>query len=113
MMEIVQNWFIGKYYERKQKSLIKKVDAILTVSDELAVRLGTATVLYNSEPLELVEKPVETNRFGLDGVVAGYIGGLRKPILEEILEATAKVSALSLLVVGGPPKGRSGYSKMI
>ena len=113
MMEIVQNWFIGKYYERKQKSLIKKVDAILTVSDELAVRLGGAIVLYNSEPLELVERPVETNRFGLDGVVAGYIGGLRKPILEEILEATAKVSALSLLVVGGPPKGQSGYSKMI
>lgn len=113
MMEIVQNWFIGKYYEKKQKSLIKKVDAVLTVSDELAVRLGGATVLYNSEPLELVEKPVDTDRFGLDGVVAGYIGGLRKAILEEILEAASKVSALSLLVVGGPPKGRGGYSEMI
>mgnify|MGYP001156876699 FL=1 len=113
MMEIVQNWFIGKYYERKQRTLIKKVDAILTVSDELAVRLGGATVLYNSEPLELVTRPVQTDRFGLDGVVAGYIGGLRKPILEEILEATAKVSALSLLIVGGPPKGRPGYSGMI
>ena len=113
MMEIVQNWFIGKYYERKQKSLIKKVDAVLTVSDELAVRLGGATVLYNSEPLELVKKIVKTDRFGLDGVVAGYIGGLRKPILEDILEATSKVSALSLLVVGGPPKGQGGYSKMI
>ena len=96
MMEIVQNWFIGKYYERKQRSLIKKVDAILTVSDELAIRLGGATVLYNSEPLELVTRPVQTDRF-----------------LEEILEATAKVSALSLLIVGGPPKGQPGYSGMI
>ena len=113
MMEKVQNWFIGTYYGRKQKSLIKKVDAVLTVSDEMAVRLGGATVLYNSEPLELVEKPVLTDRFGLDGVVAGYIGGLRKPILEEILGAASKVSGLSLLIVGGPPKGRSGYSKMI
>ena len=63
MMEIVQNWFIGKYYERKQKTLIKKVDAILTVSDELAVRLGGATVLYNSESLEWVTRPVQTDRF--------------------------------------------------
>ena len=108
MMEIVQNWFIGKYYERKHRTLIKKLDAIVTVSDELAVRLGGATVLYNSEPLELVTKSVQTDRFGLDGVVAGYIGGLRKPILEEILEATSKVSALSLLIVGGPPKWRPG-----
>tara|TARA_B100001123_G_scaffold420672_1_gene527335 strand:+ start:210 stop:1361 length:1152 start_codon:yes stop_codon:yes gene_type:complete len=113
MMEKVQNWFIGKYYERKQKSLLTKVDAVLTVSDELALRLGRGTVLYNSEPLEVVEKPVITDRFGLNGVVAGYIGGLRKPILEDILEAVSKVSALSLLVVGGPPKGRAGYSKMI
>jgi glycosyltransferase involved in cell wall biosynthesis len=113
MMEIVQSWFIGKYYERKQKKLIKKVDAVLTVSDELALRLGGGTVLYNSEPLNVVEQPVDNHRFGLDGVVAGYIGGLRKPILEEILEATAKVNALSLLIVGGPPKGRGGYNQMI
>jgi len=113
MMEIVQSWFIGKYYERKQKKLIKKVDAVLTVSDELALRLGGGTVLYNSEPLDVVEKPVDNHRFGLDGVVAGYIGGLRKPILEEILEAASKVNALSLLIVGGPPKGRSGYNQMI
>ena len=26
MMESVQNWFIGKYYERKQNKLIGKVD---------------------------------------------------------------------------------------
>ena len=113
MMEIVQSWFIGKYYERKQKKLIKKVDAILTVSDELALRLGGGTVLYNSEPLDVVKQPVENHRFGLDGVVAGYIGGLRKPILEEILEAASKVNALSLLIVGGPPKGRGGYNQMI
>lgn len=112
-MEIVQNWLIGKYYERKQKKLIGKVDAILTVSDELAVRLGGGTVLYNSELLETVDKPVIHDRFGLDGVVAGYIGGLRRPILEEILDATSKVNALSLLIVGGPPKGHSGYTNMI
>ncbi len=104
-----RTWF----YERKQKKLIKKVDAVLTVSDELALRLGGGTVLYNSEPLDVVEKPVDNHRFGLDGVVAGYIGGLRKPILEEILEAASKVNALSLLIVGGPPKGRSGYNQMI
>ena len=113
MMEIVQNWFIGKYYERKQRKLLKSVDAVLTVSDELAIRLGGGTVLYNSEPLEVVEKPVENHKFGMDGVIAGYIGGLRKPILEEILEAGSKVNALSLLIVGGPPKGRGGYSQMI
>lgn len=112
-MEIVQNWFIGKYYERKQRRLIGKVDAVLTVSDELAVRLGGGTVLYNSELLETVDKPVTHDRFGLDGIVAGYIGGLRRPILEEILDAASKVNALSLLIVGGPPKGHSGYTNMI
>ena len=113
MMESVQNWFIGKYYERKQKKLIGKVDATLTVSDELALRLGGGTVLYNSELLETVKEPVLHDRFGLDGIVAGYIGGLRKPILEEILDAASKVNALSVLIVGGPPKGHSGYTDMI
>ena len=113
MMEKVQNWFIGKYYERKQKKLIGKVDALLTVSDELALRLGGGTVLYNSELLETVNEPVLHDRFGLDGIVAGYIGGLRRPILEEILEAASKVNALSVLIVGGPPKGQSGYTNMI
>ena len=113
MMEKVQNWFIGKYYERKQKKLIGEVDALLTVSDELALRLGGGTVLYNSELLETVKEPVLHDRFGLDGIVAGYIGGLRKPILEEILEAASKVNALSVLIVGGPPKGQSGYTNMI
>ena len=113
MMERVQNWFIGKYYERKQNKLIGKIDALLTVSDELALRLGRGTVLYNSELLETANKPVLHDRFGLDGVVAGYIGGLRKPILEEILDAASKVNALSVLIVGGPPKGQSGYSNMI
>ena len=112
-MEIVQNWFIGKYYERKQKKLIGTVDAVLTVSDELAIRLGGGTVLYNSEPLEVVQQPVENHRFGLDGIVAGYIGALRKPILEEIIDSASKVNALSLLIVGGPPKGRGGYNEMI
>ena len=113
MMEKVQNWFIGKYYERKQKKLIGEVDALLTVSDELALRLGGGTVLYNSELLETVKEPVLHDRFGLDGIVAGYIGGLRRPILEEILEAASKVNALSVLIVGGPPKGQSGYTNMI
>ena len=113
MMERVQNWFIGKYYERKQNKLIGKVDALLTVSDELALRLGGGTVLYNSELLETVNKPVLHDRFGLDGIVAGYIGALRRPILEEILDAASKVNALSVLIVGGPPKGQSGYSNMI
>ena len=113
MMERVQNWFIGKYYERKQKKLIGKVDALLTVSDELALRLGGGTVLYNSELLETVNKPVLHDRFGLDGIVAGYIGALRRPILEELLDAASKVNALSVLIVGGPPKGQSGYSNMI
>ena len=113
MMERVQNWFIGKYYERKQNKLIEKVDALLTVSDELALRLGGGTVLYNSELLETVNKPVLHDRFGLDGIVAGYIGALRRPILEEILDAASKVNALSVLIVGGPPKGQSGYSNMI
>tara|TARA_B100000029_G_scaffold485564_1_gene539030 strand:- start:3634 stop:4779 length:1146 start_codon:yes stop_codon:yes gene_type:complete len=113
MLELVQNWFIGKYYQRKQKKLLRKVDAVLTVSDELALRLGGGTVLYNSEPIEVVETPVENHKFGMDGVIAGYIGGLRKPILEEILESASKVNALSLLIVGGPPKGRGGYSQMI
>ena len=112
-MELVQNWFVGKYYEKKQKKLLPKVDHVLTVSDELALRLGGATVLYNSEPIEVVEMPVENHKFGMNGVIAGYIGGLRKPILEEILECVSKVNALSLLIVGGPPKGRSGYSQMI
>ena len=113
MMERVQNWFIGKYYERKQNKLIGKVDALLTVSDELALRLGGGSVLYNSELLETVNKPVLHDRFGLDGIVAGYIGALRRPILEEILDAASKVNALSVLIVGGPPKGQSGYSNMI
>ncbi len=113
MMERVQNWFIGKYYERKQKKLIGNVDALLTVSDELALRLGGGTVLYNSELLETVNKPVLHDRFGLDGIVAGYIGALRRPILEELLDAASKVNALSVLIVGGPPKGQSGYSNMI
>ena len=113
MLEKVQNWFVGKYYERKQKKLIGNIDALLTVSDELAVRLEGGTVLYNSELLETVEKPVLHDRFGLDGVVAGYIGALRKPILEEILEAASKVNALSVLIVGGPPKGQAGYTDMI
>ena len=113
MLEKVQNWFVGKYYERKQKKLIGNVDALLTVSDELAVRLGGGTVLYNSELLETVEKPVLHDRFGLNGIVAGYIGALRKPILEEILEAASKVNALSVLIVGGPPKGQAGYTNMI
>ena len=113
MMEKVQNWFIGKYYEIKQKKLIGKVDALLTVSDELALRLGGGTVLYNSELLKTVNEPVLHDRFGLDGIVAGYIGGLRRPILEEILEAASKVNALSVLIVGGPPKGQSGYTNMI
>ena len=113
MLEKVQNWFVGKYYERKQKKLIGNIDALLTVSDELAVRLDGGTVLYNSELLETVEKPVLHDRFGLDGVVAGYIGALRKPILEEILEAASKVNALSVLIVGGPPKGQAGYTDMI
>ena len=113
MMEIVQSWFIGKYYERKQRKLIGKADAVLTVSDELAVRLGGGTVLYNSEPLEVVQQSVDNHRFGLDGIVAGYIGGLRKPILEEIIDSASKVNALSLLIVGGPPKGRGGYNEMV
>ncbi len=113
MLEKVQNWFVGKYYERKQKKLIGNVDALLTVSDELAVRLEGGTVLYNSELLKTVEKPVLHDRFGLNGVVAGYIGALRKPILEEILEAASKVNALSVLIVGGPPKGQAGYTNMI
>ena len=113
MMESVQNWFIGKYYERKQKKLMGKVDALLTVSDELALRLGGGTVLYNSELIDTVNQPVLHDRFGLDGIVAGYIGGLRKPILEEILDAASKVNALSVLIVGGPPKGHSGYTDMI
>ena len=113
MLEKVQNWFVGKYYERKQKKLIGNIDALLTVSDELAVRFEGGTVLYNSELLETVEKPVLHDRFGLDGVVAGYIGALRKPILEEILEAASKVNALSVLIVGGPPKGQAGYTDMI
>ena len=113
MLEKVQNWFVGKYYERKQKKLIGNIDALLTVSDELAVRLDGGTVLYNSELLETVEKPVLHDRFGLDGIVAGYIGALRKPILEEILEAASKVNALSVLIVGGPPKGQAGYTDMI
>ena len=113
MMEKVQNWFVGKYYERKQKKLIGKVDALLTVSDELALRLGGGTVLYNSELLETVNESVLHDRFGLDGIVAGYIGALRRPILEEILEAASKVNALSILIVGGPPKGQSGYTNMI
>ena len=46
--------------------------------------------------------PVENHKFGMNGVIAGYIGGLRKPILEEILECVSKVNALSLLIVGGP-----------
>jgi len=113
MLEKVQNWFVGKYYERKQKKLIGNVDALLTVSDELAVRLEGGTVLYNSELLKTVDKPVLHDRFGLNGVVAGYIGALRKPILEEILEAASKVNALSVLIVGGPPKGQAGYTNMI
>ena len=36
-----------------------------------------------------------------------------KPILEEILDAASKVNALSVLIVGGPPKGHSGYTDMI
>jgi len=108
-----QNWFLGRYYAKKQKSLIKNVDAILTVSDELSTDLEKSTVLFNSEAMSVVKKPVENHRFGLNGIVVGYIGTLEKEILKGIIDAGARINAVSLLIIGGPLENQKGYNKMI
>ena len=109
----LEGWISGKYYNYKQTSLLKNVDAILATSDELGQMLGESVTIFESEPLELVKKSVNTDRFGLDGMVAGYIGAAEKSNVEELLEIVSKIGGLSLLVIGGPPKGQKDYNEMI
>ncbi len=116
LLEGVQSRLIGWYHARQQRRWRPRADAVVTVSRELAAQLGADEVLYNSEPLTVVEAPPQRDRravLGLDGVVAGYIGGLRRAIMDELLRAVAAVPGVHLLVVGGPPRGQAGYDDLI
>ena len=108
-----RGWFSGRNYTKMQNSLLKKVDAVITPSDELASEIENSTVLFNSESISNIEKSIENHRFGLNGIVAGYIGTLEKQILEKILTAGAAINAISLLIVGGPFETQKGYNKTI
>ena len=90
-------WFLGKNYAKMQSSLLKKVDAVITPSDEIASEIKNSIVLFNSESRKNIEKLVENHRFGLNGIVAGYIGTLEKEKLEKILTAGSAINALSLI----------------
>ena len=116
LLERVQSRLIGWYHARQQRRWRPRADAVVTVSRELAAQLDADEVLYNSEPLTVVDAPAERDRraeLGLDGVVAGYIGGLRRAIMDELLRAVAAVPGVHLLVVGGPPRGQAGYDDLI
>ena len=106
-------WFSSRNYTKMQNSLIKKVDAVITPSDELASEIEGSIVLFNSESRQNIEKSVENHGFGLNGIVAGYIGTLEKEILEKILTAGAAINAVSLLIVGGPFESQKGYNETI
>ena len=106
-------WFSGRNYAKMQNSLLKKVDAVITPSDELASEIENSIVLFNSESRQNIEKSVENHRFGLNGIVAGYIGTLEKEILEKILTAGSAINAVSLLIVGGPFETQRGYNETI
>tara|TARA_B000000557_G_scaffold84540_1_gene67820 strand:- start:904 stop:2028 length:1125 start_codon:yes stop_codon:yes gene_type:complete len=106
-------WFLGKNYAKMQSSLLKKVDAVITPSDELASEIENSIVLFNSESKQNIDKLVENHRFGLNGIVAGYIGTLEKEKLEKILTAGSAINAVSLLIVGGPFETQKGYSEII
>jgi glycosyltransferase involved in cell wall biosynthesis len=109
----VQGAALGAWFGWQQRRWLPRADTVVTVSPELAKRLGGAEVLYNSEPLAVVEAPVREDlraKLGLGGVVAGYIGALRRRIIEQLLDTAAQVPEVTLLVVGGPPKGRTGYA---
>jgi len=106
-------WFLGKNYAKMQSSLLKKVDAVITPSDEIASEIKNSIVLFNSESRKNIEKLVENHRFGLNGIVAGYIGTLEKEKLEKILTAGSAINAVSLLIVGGPFETQKGYSETI
>ena len=54
-------------------------------SNELASEIENSIVLFISESRQNIEKSVENHRFGLNGIVAGYIGTLEKEILENQL----------------------------
>ena len=56
---------------------------------------------------------VENHRFGLNGIVAGYIRTLEKEKLEKILTAGSAINAVSLLIVGGPFETQKGYNETI
>ena len=105
--------FSGRNYAKMQNSLLKKVDAVITPSDELASEIENSIVLFNSESRQNIEKSVENHRFGLNGIVAGYIGTLEKEILEKILTAGSAINAVSLLIVGGPFETQKGYNETI
>jgi glycosyltransferase involved in cell wall biosynthesis len=113
LLERVQGAALGAWFGWQQRRWLPRADTVVTVSPELAKRLGGAEVLYNSEPLAAIEAPAGEDlraTLGLGGVVAGYIGALRRRIIEQLLDAAAQVPEVTLLVVGGPPKGRAGYA---
>ncbi len=113
LLERVQGAALGAWFGWQQRRWLPRADTVVTVSPELAKRLGGAEVLYNSEPLAVVEASAREDlraKLRLDGVVAGYIGALRRRIIEQLLDDAAQVPEVTLLVVGGPPKGRAGYA---
>ena len=80
-----------------QSSLLKKVDAVITPSDEIASEIKNSIVLFNSESRKNIEKLVENHRFGLNGIVAGYIGTLEKEKLEKSLLQVQQLMLLAYL----------------
>ena len=112
-MKEKKGWFLGKNYAKMQNSLLEKVDAVITPSDELASEIENSIILFNSESEKNIEKLVENHRFGLNGIVAGYIGTLEKEKLEKILTAGSAINAVSLLIVGGPFETQKRYSEII
>lgn len=116
LLEWVQNRIIGTWMAFQQKRCMKKVDVLLTSSPNIAKYFSKAEVLYNSE-LKLAIKrnlktSIELNKLQYDEFIIGYIGGLRQSLVDELFNSINNIKNIHLLIVGGPPKGRSGYNNI-
>ena len=97
----------------QQLSSLKKTDIVLTSSPIIAKQFLQSEVIYNSEP-----KTVLTNCYNIElcnslrsnRFVIGYIGGIRHSLINDLLKSVEKIDDVKLLIVGGPPKGKSGYN---